>query len=157
MFNSWLVKSWLCILTNADHFVDTIDQHRQEALSQIITALRSALEKYQGPDRTCTKRCDSTVLGSLTLAMKSMQVLIPLEAPYSKLSFRRLCRHIREMEIFRDDECDYKEARDRPCQNISDRNGYGFRPIKVTVDMGILIKKLDAKLCGLDLDITNSE
>lgn len=109
------------------------------------------------------------VLGSLTLAMISLQVLIPPKAPYSKLSFESLSRHIRAMKIFLDYDCEHRGYRDsfsvyerkhrgysNSCKNLSINRSHGD-VIKVQEDMEILINKLEKGLCGLDLDLTNKE
>lgn len=95
------------------------------------------------------------VLGSLILAMISLQVLIPPEAPYSKLSFESLSRHIRAMEIFLDYERKHRGYSDH-CKNLSINRSHGG-VIKVQEDMESLINKLEKGLCGLDLGLTNKE
>lgn len=147
---------------------------------KIITALHSTLEKYQSPDLTCTKRCDSMVLGSLTKAMTSMQMLIPPGAPYSGLSFDALAQRVRAMEIFTDSECEktrnhrsHRKPRSS-CQNTIAREpsdsdsesalgGYindinvEKNIVCVKESMECVLRKSKAKLCGLDLVLIDSK
>lgn len=178
MFNSWSVISGLYVIIKPDLLVDTIDQCRQRALMKIITALHSTLGKYQGPDLTCTKRCDSMVLGSLTKAMSSTQMLIPPGAPYKGLSFDGLAQHVRAMEILTDSECEQIGNHGSPwkprnsCQNTMARKpsdsewasgGYAIHNnvkkdiVCVKESMECVLRKRKAKLCGLDLVLIDSK
>lgn len=91
---------------------------------------------------TCTMKCDAIVLGSLTKAMKSMQILIPPEPPYSNLSFDRLADDIRKMDILTTCE---EAGRGTSCTN------------GIKKDMVELVKGVATRLCGLDLDIMGGE
>lgn len=82
-----------------------------------------------------------------------MQVLIPLEAPYSGLSFDSLAEHIRAIEIFTDVLCKGEDYA-WPCPNSCP--GDVLRA-KIKEDMEKLIEKVQKGLCGLDLDMGNSE
>lgn len=120
---------------------------------KIITALHSALEKYSGSHLSCTKTCDAIVLGSLTKAMKALQALIPLEPPYSTLSFDSLVEHVQAMDIFLDDRCKQNLAYgpEYACPN-SLCNGSGQATTKVKENMASVIQEVRRGLCGLDLD-----
>lgn len=137
---------------------DTIDQHRQRALLEIITLLHRFLKVYQGPGLICTTRCDALVLGSLTKSMNSMQVLIAPEAPYSKLSFDSLAHSVRAMVILTDNQCENINSRGA-CKNHYCLSIYPapISTFKTTYDIHRSINKIEEGLCGLDLDIADSQ
>lgn len=85
--------------------------------------------------------------------MKSMQRLIPLEAPYTELSFDRLAEHVRAMEIFTDVLCK-GERYAYPCPSSCPEDIWRA---KIKKDMENLIEKVQERLCGLDLDMVNNE
>lgn len=111
------------------------------------------LEKYQGPNLTCSSRCDAIVLGSLTRTMKSLQVLTPPEPPFRNLSFESLAKGVLDMDIMTDCQGGLRRvAPTGPCSNIT---YYGFNsPINkdiVKSEIELLITKVEGRLGGLNL------
>lgn len=83
-------------------------------------------------------KCDSTVLGSLTKAVISTKLWIQLEPQYRELTFDRLAQD-RKMEILTDStNCEIDWG---TCDN------------KTKEDLEELLKEIETRLCGLDLDI----
>lgn len=141
------------LLIKADRVADLIDQQRQSALSGIIAALHSILVQYQGPDLTCTVKCDTLVLGSLTKAMQSLQILDPPKAPYSMLSFNSLAQRVRAIDILTDSEY-HKRTNRSSCLNVSDPYD---EPGGVKAAIDGSVRLLEAGLLGLNFATTGNE
>lgn len=119
---------------------DKIDQHRQTALLGIIVKLRSVHEQYQGAHLFCNMYCDATVLGCLTKLMKALQILTPVEASYSNLSFDGFVKSIQSNHIFTHCETSNKGYYvNQQCQNR----------VKKGIDTSI--REHEVALSGLEL------
>ena len=88
------------------------------------------------------------VLGSLTKVMRDMELLIPPEAPYSKLSFNGLATSFRSKRgvILTDSHC----KNGINCLNLSDKYG-------VNQAIERLIGKLAQGLHGLSLEFVDNQ
>lgn len=114
--------------------------------------LHSILGRYQGANLTCDKMCDALVLGSLTKAMKSIQVLIPPDFPYSNISFNDLAKRVREMDVYTHDLCSKnRSGGGYGHSRYSLPPSFGGCPKQVMDEIESLIKSLEKGLCGLDL------
>lgn len=84
-----------------------------------------------------------------------MQVLNSLSIPSSKLSFAGLAQHVRGMKILTDTNCQDKDSR-TSCRNTLYKVK-GGETVGVKDEILASVKELEDGLCGLDLDIVDSQ
>ena len=83
----------------AYHFAAAINSARETTLCRIITYFHDDLKTYQASEIRCNFPCDSTVLGALTKASLSIDVLNSPEPPYKGTSLNSLTEHMLKIRV----------------------------------------------------------
>ncbi|KAL8837874.1 MAG: hypothetical protein Q9170_002349 [Blastenia crenularia] len=129
-----------------ESILNTIDQDRQNTLTEIFTYLQAVLERYKGSERNCPQgiECDGMILGSLTIGLNAINILQPPHPPYNGFSVKNISQRLREMRV--PQYCQHLPNYGRHSWSSSGRTCEGIeRPLKAQVE------GLERQLRGLEL------
>ena len=123
------------------NLTDTIDQDRQNTLTEIFGYLQGVLERYKSGERICSQgiQCDAMILGSLTIGLNAINILQPPSPTYDGFSVKDVSEKLREMRIPQFCLINSRSYySDRPCEGIEE-------PLEAK------LKQLEQRLQGIDL------